>query len=338
MAKLTMTQFNVQFRALYDKASIIETTSRAKDAIPIYVQIVDLVINFLKSGECPYPIRQKLILTSETLIQKIKDLKSGKVEPFSSITTSSPPTTSEETNPLLSGLNKSLGKSTKDSAKPPTKNVTEADFASLPEIPTHQPQTDEKPSSVPPPTTVIPPPTSSSFSSPPNISSNNGETTDNLPKKDFSAEILRFEEELRKMPPGVKEVKPSKFDLFNIFHPDKEGKTKQDLATFKDETINLDTTIAMPGSSPQGKDSHFQDLDKKNATNLGFEIKGFTDAPFSKDITNVKSIKSVDPFATPDISEFGGSKVNQRACFACGTPLSPQDQICPSCGANVEGK
>jgi hypothetical protein len=322
--RISLAQFNMAFKRLLEQAQILEGTSRPKDALPRYFELVDFIVGFVKTPECPAHLRPKLIATSKTLIEKIKKIQNPpekgievpQSSPISSFSHPSESTISDEIN--------------------------EEAFASLPDIPTHLPETDDSDSnqlskSISSDLNI--PPIQSNIKTVPDITSDPPKTSEDEKKSsggvmdDFLSKIKNFEEELRKMPPGVTEVKPNEFNPYNVLTPKEPNAPALNLDDYKKDTIMLDKTISDIAKSAKNKGIP-SELVKKNKPDPGFKISGFKKDPFKADETDHKlqSKPPVDPFTNPDPKELGINKESERICFACSANLPQGSQICPNCG------
>jgi hypothetical protein len=325
MTKMNLAQFNTQFRKMLDKIAILEGGSKAQAVIPAYLEMVDLLLAFIKSSDCPIQLRPKYIAVSKGYIQKIKNLQGESPE-----------------KKLIS----------QPSTIPPApaigSTISETDFDALPAIPMNAPEDDvdlppppnsspatqvnpspnESPKSVPTPSSS---PSATPFSSPPD----SGDKANYQPAAmdDFLGKLKRFEEELKQLPDGVKEVKPFNFDLNSILNP--SATNPANLDEFKKDTITLDITSQNIGDLPSHEKDPSGEL--KSNTAPSFKIKGFSKDPFAKtdQIGNNLGDSKKDPFANPELPENKLNGGSSNTCYACGVTLPPGAKICPSCGANL---
>ena len=118
---MQLTEFRKKVKELTDKASILDKAStNKKECIAVYTQLVEFIINFVKSKDCPANLRKDFHLQAMKIINYTKHLQE-----------------------IDGGVKKAA--SPPGSSKTPLKEVTESDFVSLPEVPTDNP-VDESPS------------------------------------------------------------------------------------------------------------------------------------------------------------------------------------------------
>lgn len=153
--------------------------------------------------------------------------------------------------------------------------------------------------------------------------------------------LTSLEDELKKMPDIMKEVKPTPFSNQSIITPVSKQDPSEDLRMYKKETTTLDVTKTSQESDSEPTIPP-KNSSSENSTNL--KITGFTPQPFQK--TNPSSDSSPshvpDPFgpqsiagetsiSSTDLSNDTDTEEN-HFCFACGGELIPGDKICPLCG------
>lgn len=303
-------KFNATLKRYMEEAKILEKVHPSK-SVPLWTQICEYIVIFAKSKNCPWQLRNKLVIQADQILQRVKSMQRDiEVGGLSEIKSPSeqisgispfPNANNSPQSPFLVSGPPPFGENSHK------KEITEADFAALPDVSLDLP---DVPTTDPTSSTNIPPSNKNPFvpSGPPPIS-----PTENSNPADVIKNLARIEDELKKMPSGLKDLHSA-----SPLGPQ-----------FKDETITLDITTAPVGSPGSGDIPTFIPSETPTGS-LPFHVKGL------KDDNDATHVPVKDPFGPVDFSNQPGIKGQETTCFACGSSVAKTDKICPQCGTPLQ--
>ncbi len=338
---ITMVQFNDLFKKYMTDVKILEKT-HPSEAVKLWLKICQFIVDFAKTPNCPRTLRPKLITQAEAILIKVKYYQSGRIStvfnpeeaPNAPISTSTriPPSIEVQSE-------QSLDQTTNDDES------MFSQLMALPDIPQNESDSSSPsvaPSSQAPPSSVSPSISATPASLSSQIDSSSGSTT---PSPADMSRLAKLEKELRQMPTNFKEITPTPYVPQNVIPTSPPGvipPLNPDM--YKDNLTTLDITK----ESDVGKTTNIDP--GKPASSLphkspSVKIGGFLPDPFSPPISSspksfMESLKNappapppVDPFGPRNLPETDLDSENLRLCFACGSTLKPNSQICPQCGS-----
>ncbi len=262
----TIVDFNKLFTKKMKDVKILEKI-KPKQAIPLWVEIIDLMIRFSKSSNCPRDLKRKLILQAEKFVAKVKLLKSGHIKSvFDNFNSASAQDSSPETQ------DKNKGFSEEEMLDTLQQLPETPSFIDVGESPV-SPNFDE---AIEGPDVGLPGPSNESFTPSPDnqidhpvgqdslstsldqdlVQQGDKESLDStqstippeIPEeKNVDSQIQKGTEpgftldSLRQKPDFITEVEPTPFDNQSIITPHVEDDST-DLEMYKKETMTLDIT------------------------------------------------------------------------------------------------
>ncbi|MHA1672216.1 MAG: hypothetical protein ACTSYI_01185 [Promethearchaeota archaeon] len=354
---LTMVQFNTLFKQKMNEAKIIEKT-HPREGEKTWFQLTLFMINFAKSPNCPRKLRKQLIYQADTIVKKIKLIRAGMIR---SVVDSK--ISAEELDRMVNSiptatttsLDNTLGSSPEITAAS-VENLDEdsviSQLQSFPDVPDDLAQNGDDgddssgggdgggdiPFSNPPSDPSQDGPVNPFFmdKSPSDSDSTQQPsgfpTSGSPPPTDQDMQKLSsLEEELKKMPDIMKEVKPAPFSTDSIINPGSTPGDSPDLTMFNKDTTTLDFTDSSVSSNVSDSEP---DLPSSSAPSSTLTVKGFTPQPFQvQDKPKDQSV--ADPFGPDSLNSAPELKQDEENpfCFACGGALNPGDKVCPLCGS-----
>ena len=331
MVQLSMVQFNQIFLQKMKEVKILEKT-HPKKAIPLWINVCELIVTFAKSPNCPRDLRPKLIRQAEIIVAKVKLFQQGNLESVfnadlaqtqkpSSVSTSipfsnpSPPpleTDAGDTQPdaeedmlatlqALPAIPVESDPAASDPNTPPSSDSPDS-TGEVPFAPVGPPKpTDSGPS--------IPPPTSAELSS-----------------------LKDLEEQLKQMPSNFTEITPAPFTNASILSGNQPTDPDLNLAEFKKDTTTLDITSSTVVSDTEPAIPPQNPADSQSPD---FSTLGTAPDPFKAAST---PSNSPDPFGPQSLQDVDTPDVDNQSCFACGAGLPAGVSICPTCNTDNSEK
>ncbi len=310
---MNIVQFNEKFKQYMNDVRIIEKT-HPKQSIGLWLKVVQFIINFAKTPNCPITLRKKLIIQAEIIVQKVRAFSNGEISSvFGSKITHKQTKTTENTQ--TSNIPFAVGETPSGVDSSSEDNMLDQ-LMSLPETPAELFEE----------TTTTQPSDGSEVTAPVEPSSQEIESSN---QEDLS-KLQKLEETLKQMPKSFKEVKPLPFSSTSIIPELKPGSSQLNLDEYKKDTQTLDITTSVPEVSEVPPDLNQSSNPFEKGKNIS--IAGYESDPFKSQ--NKQESNIVDPFGPKAVSDSSDLKLAKKICFACGASLEKEDLICSECGAD----
>jgi len=318
MNNISMTQFNSEFQRKMKDVRILEKT-HPKKAVPLWINVCELIISFAKSPNCPRDLRPKLIRQAEVIIAKVKLFQQGNLESVfnADLAKTQKPSSVSTSIPFSSSLPPSNPTINEDQSEGEEDML--ATLQALPDIPidseSASSDTNPTPSSgdipfvpdtPPKPTDSVPPPSSTNLAS-----------------------LKDLEDQLKQMPSNFTEITPVPFTNASIISGIQSADPNLNLAEFKKDTTTLDITSSTVVSDTEPT-INTADSKPPNFSNLGSSPDPFKASPAPSN--------SPDPFGPQSVEEVDKPDVDKHSCFACGASLPSGTLICPTCNTDNSEK
>lgn len=261
MTKYTMVQFNKLFTQKMKEVKVLEKI-HPKQSVALWVEIIELMIQFSKSPNCPRDLRKKLIHQADNFVVKVKLLKNGHIK---SVFNEEMKSASSHNNTSKARVPQKSEEAMLETLQSVPETPSDIDMGeSLPNIPDDNfsevetsdeniPQEDAKSidsQSIQNEAEISPTIDSNETKHISQIPENLEDNQEKLEPEDYSDSkpILSKEESfesLKQMPENLKEISPSPFDNKSILTPSKAKIDPMELDQFKQETTLLDVTKAV---------------------------------------------------------------------------------------------
>jgi hypothetical protein len=317
MVQLSMVQFNQIFLQKMKEVKILEKT-HPKKAIPLWINVCELIVTFAKSPNCPRDLRPKLIRQAEIIIAKVKLFQQGNLESvFNADLAQTQKPSSVSTSILFA-----------PTSPPPSEPDAEEDMLAtlqaLPDIPVESDPATSDPN--PPSSPGDPPFTPAEHPKP-------SDSTPSLPTSPSELSSLKdLEEQLKQMPSNFTEITPAPFTNASIISGIQSADPNLNLDEFKKDTTTLDITSSTVVSDTEPAINPNAAADSQS---LKFSNIGVASDPF-KAASN--SSNSPDPFGPESLQDVDVPDADKQSCFACGAGLPAGVLICPTCNTDNSEK
>ena len=314
---MNIVQFNEKFKQYMNDVRIIEKT-HPKQSIGLWLKVVQFIIDFAKTPNCPIDLRKKLITQAEIIIQKVRAFSNGEISSvFGSKIPHKQTKTTESTQ--TSDIPFAVGETPPESGSPSEDDMLDR-LMSLPETPvdTIDETAKSQPSDSSEVTTPVEPPVEPS-----------SQEVKSSKQEDLS-KLQKLEETLKKMPKSFKEIKPLPFSSTSIVPELRPDSSKINLDEYKKDTQTLDITTSIPEVSEVPPDLNQSSNPFEKGKDIS--IAGYESDPFKS--SNKQESDVIDPFGPKAVSDSSDINLGKKMCFACGASLEENTSICSECGAD----
>ncbi len=314
---MNIVQFNEKFKQYMNDVRIIEKT-HPKQSIGLWLKVVQFIIDFAKTPNCPIDLRKKLITQAEIIIQKVRAFSNGEISSvFGSKIPHKQTTTTESTQ--TSNIPFAVGETPPEAGSPFEDDMLDQ-LMSLPETPAESFEE----------TTATQPSDSSEVTAPvePAVKPSSQES-ESSNQEDLS-KLQKLEETLKQMPKSFKEIKPLPFSSTSIVPELRSDSSQINLDEYKKDTQTLDITTSVPEVSEVPPDLNQSSNPFEKGKNIS--IAGYESDPFKS--SNKQESDVIDPFGPKAVSDSSNVNLGKKICFACGASLEKEVFICSECGAN----
>jgi len=317
MVKLTMIEFNKVFLARMKEVKILEKT-HPKKAIPLWINVCELIVTFAKSPNCPRDLRPKLVRQAEIIIAKVKLFQQGNLESVfnADLAQTQKPSSVSTSIPFA------------PTSPPPSEPDAEEDMLAtlqaLPDIPVE---------SDPATSDLTPPPSPGDAPFAPVEPPKSSDSSPSIPPSPSEPSSLKdLEEQLKQMPSNFTEITPVPFTNASIISGIQSADPNLNLAEFKKDTTTLDITSStvVSDTEPAINTTKSADSPDPNFSALGVAADPFKAAPAPSN--------SPDPFGPQSIQDVDQPDGDTQSCFACGASLPTGVLICPTCNTDNSEK
>jgi hypothetical protein len=297
---LDIISFNKQLKEYMDEVKVMEKL-QPKESIVLWKKICKFIIEFAKSPKCSRNMKPKMIHQAEIILTKVKLLEQGGLssvfnDPDDAVNSSSKTST------------------TSSSSKEQADEEMMATLMALPDM--DEPVEEESPGDTPA--------VDDAPSQPP---------TDQPEKPDISSTDLskldKLDKELKDIPDILKEIKPNAFDNNTIIPKQDES---LNLNEFKKDTVTLDITSSLDSSTSSNQEPDVPPPKASTGNSVDLKPSGFNSNALKKTSQDPIPPKGgKDPFGPSNFQDSNSADGNQRLCFACGSTLRPNQQVCSQC-------